>query len=891
MDTAFRNRNRQYSLLGTVFLCTLVFYSPTPANSPAQTTAADLPKLLQQLIDKDPAIRGAAAAAFDNFRDKSVEPALIAGLKQDADTPSAATVLIRVLGQFNDANSVAAIAEVLPTPSGHAAAARLLQMDPLGVQVVADATASQDEATRSAVVDSFLDAPEVALKVLPATLKRSNSPYQRGAIVSLLAGCAAQNPWYEDPPRSAFVESFLPAATDPDPGVRIAVAQAIGELADAEKFNDEGMGHPDFGLARTLPVLKSYALDPEPQLRSAALDALGSMSSAVAISIIKLHLNDADSSVKQHAEKALSNASAAFAVNAASSSDALGNSEPSPKQAGSSPKSAKTVEARKLAEIKNYADESAVPILIPFLQDPSSLVRAAAADKLGQLDYRSTAMNGADREQNLSEVPALIEALKDSHSLVRAASAEALGAIGDESAVNPLIALLKDPKPKVVIAAAGAIKAMVEGAGISQDALSPEDHQAAGGALVELLSSPDPAIRYAAINALISVGTLENMKHLVSHLRDEDNKMRNFAARALARAFYPNPNAPRSAELEDLEKTAAPALVLMLSFQETRSSALAALASIPSTPPQAAAPLMDSLKYNVWIHADGMARPEIQDHFDGFQGPTDIDTAIDLLGRTGSPDATPLLVKFLNIINPDAGKHACAALAKLHDPSAIGPLLAVVQSQEPGLQPDAATALGSFQDPRIVPALIQSLESQNYSLRAAAAGALAHFHDPRVLPALVHSLTDENSDVRAKVAEALGEVGDKSAIEPLSRYAATNYAAVRALANLKFPESVPALVGIMQDKKVPLPSRGEAVAGLAKLGYPDAIPPLIQMLQQEVASNPNSNLAVQCIESLGAFDDPRIIEGLRKLTGQRTMPSQVAGEVLEKLGKPQATQQ
>ena len=62
-------------------------------------------------------------------------------------------------------------------------------------------------------------------------------------------------------------------------------------------------------------------------------------------------------------------------------------------------------------------------------------------------------MNGADHEQNLSEVPALIEVLKDSHALVRAAAAEALGAIGDESAATPLIGLLKDPKPKVVVAA------------------------------------------------------------------------------------------------------------------------------------------------------------------------------------------------------------------------------------------------------------------------------------------------------------------------------------------------------------------------------------------------------------------------------------------------------
>jgi len=53
--------------------------------------------------------------------------------------------------------------------------------------------------------------------VLPSTLRNSKSPAQRAVIVILLADCAAQNPWYEDPPRSAFVKGFLPAATDSDP--------------------------------------------------------------------------------------------------------------------------------------------------------------------------------------------------------------------------------------------------------------------------------------------------------------------------------------------------------------------------------------------------------------------------------------------------------------------------------------------------------------------------------------------------------------------------------------------------------------------------------------------------------------------------------------------------
>ena len=175
-------------------------------------------------------------------------------------------------------------------------------------------------------------------------------------------------------------------------------------------------------------------------------------------------------------------------------------------------------------------------------------------------------------------------------------------------------------------------------------------------------------------------------------------------------------------------------------------------------PAEAARPLMEILKYNVWIIVDGASRPEIQGPFNGFQG-MQIEQGIDVLARTGNREATPLLVKFLTIINPGAGKHACAGLAKLGDPRAIGPLLDVLQTKGVGLQPDAAEALAAFPDARIVPALIQSLQSDNYSLRAAAAGALSHFHNARVAPALTHSLTDENADVRYSAAEALGNLG------------------------------------------------------------------------------------------------------------------------------------
>ena len=858
----------------------MIFFS---ASLRAQTKPADVPKLVEQLTDKDPAVRGAATSALDNLKDPASEPALIAGLKQNGKNVSAATVLVRTLGRFNDAKSVAAIAELLPGEAGHIAAAQLLQMDPLGVQAVADATASEAEATPQAVRDSFIDAPEVGLKVLPGTLKNSKSPDQRAMIISVLADCAVQNPWYEDPPRPAFLQGFLSAASDTDPNVRVAFAIAIGKLAETEKMDDPGMGHPDYGLKDALPPLKAFAEDQDADVRIATMDALGSMANADAIAIIKKHLKDSDESVKIHAQDALTAAETAVRTQ-----NAAANPEPAPKSGAKNSAPAKNAEARQLAQIKKWDDQEAIPQLIILLGNPSSLVRAAAADKLGKLDYRSRAMNGSDHEQNFSEVPALIQALGDSHALVRAAAAEALGDIGDNSAAGPLVALLKDPKPKVVVSAANALNTMVVNQGYATDVLTPEDHETAGNALVESLSSEDQDVRQAAMSALVNIATLDNLQRMVPLLEDKNVSVRQQTAQAMQRAFYPNPNLARDPKLDALEKVAGPALVAMISVPETRGAAMQALSAMQKPPVEAAKPIMEILKYNVSIVVAGTSRQEIPSNpFGGFQGLA-INDAIDVLARAGNTEATPLLLKFLNTINPDAGKHACAALAKLHDPRAIGPLLDVVQSPGFGLQPDAATALGAFQDPRIVSALISSLKSDNYSLRGSAATALAHFHDPRVAPALIHSLSDENADVRLKVAEALGNLGDRAAIEPLGRVAKTNYEAVRALGKLNFPESVPLLVSVMQDKQVPF--RAEAISSLTKLSDPRIVPALIQMMEQELASDASSQTAVQCVYALGLIKDPRAVEPLRKLLGKPTMASQEAGRVLKEMGVPTTAQ-
>jgi HEAT repeat protein len=851
----------------------------------AQTQASDVPKLLQQLTDKDPAVRGAAEAALDKLTDPSAVTPLVAALQRCGSNTAECNVLIHTLGKFNDPKSIAALAEQLKGEAGAAAAEQLFQMGPQGIQAVVDATASEDETTKTSVRTAFLATPEISLKTLPPALRLSKSAAQKSSIVSLLTESAAENPWYENPPRAAFLEGILPAATDASLAVRLAFASAIQQLGETAKtLDDPGMGHPDFGLSQALPALKPLADDRDVQVRVAAMDALGTIGGADAITILKAHANDPEPAVKQHAATAL--------TAAAPAPKPIPDTTPTPKNTERHAAARGSDESRKLARIKAWNEETAIPKLIPLLADPSSLVRAAAADKLGKLDFRSDSMNGASRDQNLSEVPALIDALKDAHALVRAAAAESLGVIGDDSATAPLMELLRDPKPKVVVAAANALSALVAGPDYTRDVLSAEDHEAAGKALTNLLSNSDADVRHAAIGALVNIGGAPvDMQKVVPLLSSDDVFMRNQAATVLGFALYKMTSNPqRTPEQAALEQAAGLALAQSLSDPQTRAAALKALTFLKAPPLVAAHPIVEILKYNVWIIADGRQRPELPSESGGFQGPA-IDDAIDVLARTGSPEAEPLLIKFLTIINPGAGRHAAAGLAILRDPRAVGPLIDVLRTKEVGIQPEAAEALAAFQDPRVVPALIESLQADNYSQRASAATALSHFHDSRVLPALIHSLTDENTDVRVKVAEALGNLGDPAAVGPLGKAAKTNYAAVTAMGKLKSPASVAPLVSVMQDKQLPVPLRFEAITALEKLGDPQAVPALIQTMQLELALDPSSNLPTQCAHALGVIKDPRGIEALRKLVGTPTMAGQVAEQALKDMGVSAAVPQ
>lgn len=153
----------------------------------------------------------------------------------------------------------------------------------------------------------------------------------------------------------------------------------------------------------------------------------------------------------------------------------------------------------------------AAECLIPALKHPDTAIRRKAATLLGK-----TGETGA--------VELLIGALKDEHPRVRSRAAHALGRIGNPHAVEPLTVALKDTAPNVRINALHALGKFGE---------------PAAAALTLALVDPAASVRRHAIAALEKTGYKGTIAQLEKMAKDEpEDSVRQAANRALRKGRY-----------------------------------------------------------------------------------------------------------------------------------------------------------------------------------------------------------------------------------------------------------------------------------------------------------------------------------------------------------------
>jgi len=479
--------------------------------------------------------------------------------------------------------------------------------------------------------------------------------------------------------------------------------------------------------------------------------------------------------------------------------------------------------------------------------------------------------------------------LDDPAPQVRLAAIATLGHIGDERAVAPLLARLKDADEATRLAAQQAFDDIGEGLQIT--------------AVTDSLRHPDWQVRASAAEMLAKCNDPEAVEPLVPLLADPRGEVRQAAADALDRLGWD----PGGSELEaryyvirqdwdkcvELGSAAVPAVIELLEDPDLRTRTAAARVLGRIRDGRAMRPLLGALDEvepelveAVFSALVSMGAPTIdlltEALSDGRE--TIAATAAWALGQIGDPRALEPLVAALRHPMPAVQQAAAHALGSLHLADAVEPLVSALVAgcpSEPAIA--ALAAIGEA----AVPALIASARHYD-SVEATTfiAQALARIGAPAIEP-LLSLLAEGNNRPRPlgpllAAADALGRLGDGRAVEPLVRLFARSdpvlrQVIVQALDRLGWqpqegemaarywilkrdwgrcaalgPDATTALLDALQDDDPSLVA-GAATA-LGQGGDLRALEPLIA-----IARHPDSTVRAAVTGALGALGDTRAV--------------------------------
>jgi HEAT repeat protein len=694
-----------------------------------------LVSLLGALADDQEPIYTSAIAALGKI-----------GKKSDAATSE----LVRLLGERNEKTRVrAAQALALIGPAAKPAQPDILKF-----------LAAPSSSVRAAAVGALesIGGPEINAPLVKVATTDTDLMVREVARRSLARiGAPAVN-------------DVVAAMKSEDPGVRLAVAQALGAMGPEARAS----------VGPLVELLK----DKEDRIRVAAIVALGDIGpdSQGAVGPLVPLLIDRNEDVRR------------------ASLEAFGRI--GPQSAGAVPEIAKVLgdNPLRLTAVRTLGligpnSGAAVPALLPLLKISDPETRRTVVEALGRIGPAAK-----------PAVPDLLLALHSEFPNLRAVAAEALGRIGPEPEVAAnLIRALADADPRVADAAGEAL-ARFGPPIVPQLVLAFSDKATARAAAAALVRINQPAAAELIASLKIEASrpyaawaltrlTPEYLPNLVNVLRDETP-----------------PQVPASvvaAILAERGETVVPMLVQMIrdASPRVRAAGVGALARFGWRSDTLAADLQKLLAdgdKNVRMSAaEALSRigprgeAAVGDLIVRLKDPdTDVRrSTAEALGRYTAPEVPTRLIE-VAALDVDRTVRAAAAdsLVRL-GPASVTPLTTVLKEPDPRFRQAAASVLGRLGPDAApaVPGLAELLADEREPMRLEAASALAAI-GPAAAPAaprLVAALNDTSESVRFAALTALrrakaGQVQDLPALRKalVAHSELVSSAAAQAIAGL-----------------------------------------------------------------------------------------------------------
>ena len=481
---------------------------------------------------------------------------------------------------------------------------------------------------------------------------------------------------------------------------------------------------------------------------------------------------------------------------------------------------------------------------------------------LKALKYRGSATVRKNAALALSEVapaaPAkviemtiapLMAGFEDSETVVATACVQALGAIG-QLAFLPLVSNLRAPSDRSREASAralGRIVPVLVDSSVLKLAIDP---------LVNLLRDPTPTTRRTAAWSLGRVNTrLEPaqrsmvVESLIIALRDSSPEVREIAASSLGRSEDSRAIRPLIAALED-EATA---------VRKAASEGVDILGWKPLDDTDRVNYCIARQDWEGAVQVGPIAAASLIRILEN-RDPASRLSAVQVLGRTGSPDVIAPLVKALKDINESVRIAAAAALEQAGAPEAVDALLQAIRDRDRDVRKAVALALAHTHDERAVPPVLNLLRTHEADMVEVASKALTGLGTHSVYY-LVQMLSDPDPSMQDLAAQVLIRIGPPTVMAlnnllrdgqpPLNRLAA------RILGEIKDPRAVWPLISALQISDMTVPS----VQALGKIGDPRAVKPLLELLNTSFAESVQQSTAL----ALGAIGDPLALDPLIQL--------------------------